>query len=70
MTYGNKELRNIQLWSISSSLDQSIGRARLLRNDCTVYLFSNLPLDQAIIVEHDVTNFINHEKTVELKHVG
>ena len=70
MTYSNKELRNIQLWSISSSLEQSIGRARLLRNDCTVYLFSNLPLDQAIIVEHDVTNFINHEKTVELKHVG
>ncbi|UNC92730.1 hypothetical protein [Candidatus Contubernalis alkaliaceticus] len=47
MTYENKELRNIQLWFIESELEQAVGRARLLRNDSKVYLFSNFPLKQA-----------------------
>ena len=46
-TYSNAELRKIQLWMISSELEQSIGRARLLTSEAVVYLFSNFPVEQA-----------------------
>ncbi len=46
-TFSDSGLRSIQLYLIRSELEQAVGRARLLRNDCTVYLFSNFPLDQA-----------------------
>ena len=46
-TYDNKILRNLQLWFINTELEQAVGRARLLRTDCTVYLYSNLPMKQA-----------------------
>lgn len=45
--YDNKFLRDIQLWLINTELEQAVGRARLLRNNCTVYLYSNLPMKQA-----------------------
>ena len=47
MTYSDEVLRNIQFWLIEGELEQAVGRARLLRYDCTVYLFSNFPLRQA-----------------------
>jgi hypothetical protein len=47
MTYKNEDLRNLQLWLIESELEQAVGRARLLRNNCSVFLFSNYPLEQA-----------------------
>ena len=47
MTYDNLFLRRIQLWLIESELEQSVGRARILRNDCNVFLFSSFPLRQA-----------------------
>ena len=47
MTYSNEDLRDIQTWLIESELEQAVGRARLLRNDCSVFLFSNYPLPQA-----------------------
>lgn len=46
-TYENTNLRHIQFWFLRSELAQAVGRARLLRNDCTVHLFANLPLRQA-----------------------
>lgn len=46
MTYREELLRNIQLWLIQSESEQAVGRARLLNNDCTVHLYSNLPLRQ------------------------
>ena len=46
MTYKEELLRNIQLWMIQSESEQAVGRARLLNNDCTVHLYSNLPLRQ------------------------
>ena len=52
-TYDNKILRNIQLWFINTELEQAVGRARLLRNDCTVYLYSNLPMKQAEFLYED-----------------
>ena len=50
-TYSNDLLlREIQISIIESELIQSIGRARLLRNDCTVVVLSNLPIQQAEFV--------------------
>lgn len=43
--FDNEELRNIQLSLIESDLIQAIGRARTLRNDNVVEVYSNLPLD-------------------------
>ncbi|WP_102979306.1 hypothetical protein [Chryseobacterium scophthalmum] len=43
-TFDNEGLRNIQLSLIESDLVQAVGRARTLRYDCTVELYSGLPL--------------------------
>lgn len=43
-TFVNIGLREIQLYLIESELVQAIGRARLLRNDCTVTVLSRLPM--------------------------
>ena len=43
-TFINEEHRNIQLSLIESDLIQATGRARTLRTDATVYLYSNFPL--------------------------
>lgn len=47
-TYENPQLRDIQLWILKSELIQAIGRARLLRYDCTVKLYAGIPLEQAV----------------------
>ncbi|MEM1484916.1 hypothetical protein V6615_08540 [Oscillospiraceae bacterium PP1C4] len=54
-TYADEHLRHLQLWFIESELEQCIGRARLLRNDCTVYLYSNFPVKQTILEEETQT---------------
>lgn len=46
-TFKNPKLRDIQFWMLESELEQAVGRARLLRKDCTVHLYSNFPLRQA-----------------------
>jgi hypothetical protein len=43
-TYEDERLRNIQLGAIEADLVQAIGRARSLRTDAEVLVFSNLPL--------------------------
>lgn len=48
-TYKDEILREIQLYSLESELEQCVGRARLLRNHCTVYLYSAFPCEQAEI---------------------
>ena len=53
-TYDNKFLRNVQLWYINSELEQAVGRARILRNKCTVYLYSNFPMKQAIYIDDNL----------------
>ena len=47
MTFADKSMRNLQLFLIETELEQAIGRARVLREDCTVYVFSNYPCKQA-----------------------
>lgn len=56
MTFGNVKMRNLQLYFLESELEQAVGRARLLRCNCTVYLFSNYPLRQAEIIQEDYLN--------------
>lgn len=53
MTYDDAILSSIQKMMISSELEQSVGRARLLREDCVVYVFSNFPVEQAEFIEED-----------------
>ena len=43
-TYEDERLRNIQLGAIEAELVQAIGRARGLRTDAEVLVYSNLPL--------------------------
>lgn len=50
-TYENADLQRVHLWMMDSELDQAAGRARLLRHDCTVHLFSRYPMKQAKIVK-------------------
>ena len=49
-TFSDIRLRKVQLWMISSALEQAIGRARLLREDCTVKVFARFPVDQAEVM--------------------
>lgn len=55
MTYKDEGLRNVQRYLIEGELEQAVGRARLLRCDCTVYLFSNFPLRQARLERFEFT---------------
>jgi hypothetical protein len=43
-TFNNPDLRNIQLHLIEGELIQAIGRARTIRTDAQVQVFSNFPL--------------------------
>ncbi len=45
-TFVNETLRNLSNQLTESELQQTVGRARLLRHDATVYLYSNFPLWQ------------------------
>lgn len=46
-TFENLIIRRIQLWLLSSQLEQAVGRARLLRERCTVTVFSGFPVEQS-----------------------
>jgi len=52
-TYEDKVLRDFQFWMLESDAEQTVGRARLLRNDCNVYLHSSFPTEQAIMKKYD-----------------
>lgn len=49
-TQQDEQYQTIQTYLISSELEQAVGRARLLRYDCTVYLYSGFPVEQTNIV--------------------
>ena len=40
----NPEVRHLYLWMARSEIVQAVGRARLVSNDCTVHVFSRLPI--------------------------
>lgn len=56
MTYKGEELRKLQLYFIYKELEQCIGRARLLRNNCKVLVLSNFPCEQAELIQKDYLN--------------
>lgn len=49
-------MRELQFYFLKKELEQCIGRARLLRYDCTVRLFSNFPCEQAELIQGDYFN--------------
>lgn len=57
MSYKGEDLRLLQMYFISKELEQCIGRARLLRNDCKVLVLSNFPCEQAELDEQDYLDF-------------
>lgn len=50
-TYENETMQTIQCWYIESLLEQAVGRARLLRYDCEVKVYSGFPVAQAKFVK-------------------
>ena len=53
-TFTDNRLQELHLWSVESELEQSVGRARPLRNDCQVHVYSNFPVKQAIFKDKDL----------------
>ena len=49
-TFDNEALRTIHFWVLESNIEQAVGRARLLRNDCDVKVFVRFPVAQAILM--------------------
>lgn len=45
----NPEIHELQLGLIEAALIQAVGRARLVRNDCTVHLFAAMPLPGCVL---------------------
>lgn len=67
-TYSNKNYQKIVNYFLQSEIEQAVGRARLLRNDCTVHLFSGFPAEQAeMIKDIDVTVNDENEDEIEAK---
>lgn len=61
-TYKDRVLQEVQLYSIESELEQCVGRARLLRQDCSVYVFSCFPCEQ---VKVHIKNYLRIEEAEE-----
>lgn len=62
-TYHNDLLNELLLYSLESELEQCVGRARLLRNECKVYLLSCFPCEQA---ELHISNYLG-KRSYDLK---
>jgi hypothetical protein len=58
-TFNDKVLRYIQFYMLESELEQSIGRGRPLRYDCTINVFANFPVRQANIKEMPALQTMN-----------
>ena len=61
-TYSQPDLQRYMLYVIDSKLEQCIGRARLLRENCTVYLFSSFPCCQAELISGDYLENYKEDK--------
>lgn len=68
-TFENKDMQKIQLELIEAEIIQAVGRARLIREECEVQLFSNLPIAGAEFVESKVKsgNQLDRCKKVHIK---
>lgn len=50
-TYEDRIMQTIQIWCIESLLEQEVGRAKLLRCNCDVSVYSGFPVAQAEFVK-------------------
>ena len=50
-TYKDETLRMVQTWLLSSQLEQAVGRARLLRENCRVFVYAGFPVEQAKYID-------------------
>lgn len=64
-TYEQPDLQNLHLSLVESELIQAVGRARLVREECAVTLFSNYPLPGA-----DFRSMTKEEINTKLKELG
>lgn len=62
MTFSDENMQNLQLFFIETDLEQAIGRSRVLRNSCTVYVFSNYPCEQAELIQEKYLNVADNEE--------
>jgi hypothetical protein len=63
-TFEDPNLQAIQCALIESNLIQAIGRSRILRNDCTVYLYSGYPIPSYKETDVEIVYFgDNNEST-------
>lgn len=62
MSYNNEYLQHFQMYCMENDLEQCIGRARLLRYDCKVTVFSSFPCDQANIHIIDYLKYYDEKR--------
>ncbi|MDY3795370.1 MAG: hypothetical protein SOZ81_01460, partial [Agathobacter sp.] len=62
MSYKNEYLQHFQMYCMENDLEQCIGRARLLRFDCKVTVFSSFPCDQANIHIIDYLKYYDEKR--------
>lgn len=68
-TQQNERYQRIQTYLISTELEQAVGRARLLRYNCKVYLYSGFPVEQTSIVYNSLEiPVMNEEEQQEIEH--
>lgn len=63
-TFTRPELQLIQLHQIESEIIQAVGRARVLRYDCIVYLFAGLPYAHALVTDEEKAPYSQKLKAV------
>ena len=69
MSFAEENIQNLQLFLIETELEQAIGRSRVLRKSCTVYVFSNYPCKQAELIQTEYLPEMNDEESMECKEV-
>lgn len=69
MSYAEENIQNLQLFLIETDLEQAIGRSRVLRKPCTVYVFSNYPCKQAELIQTEYLPKVKGEKLVESEEI-
>lgn len=70
MSFADPDIQNLQLFLIETDLEQAIGRSRVLRKTCTVYVFSNYPCEQAELIQTEYLPEINDEEEMKCEEIG
>lgn len=72
--FQNPELQNLQLSVVESELEQAVGRARIVRENCTVILLSSFPLDGAeyrkVSDDYDISTIVDNDKNKTQKAIN